>query len=201
MGRHTPPLSAVEQKKYLEDYLVTDLRWLLRAATEWHVQHTLNLCIPGYEGQVFAMDSAFLHARTLFEFLTKCTSHNYYGANAFGIAPLVSAAYDGPWKCHLHAALMHAQDRSRKELLKSFDGLSEKGLHEMPVDFAREVVRLWREFSSALEKMGLADLSSIASDGLATAVREATAVAHSLMAQRSSEIAAKPPVTIPPITW
>lgn len=197
MGRYTPKMTDEELATYLVEHLVKELQWLLRAATEWHVQETLNLGKVGYEVHVFAMDSAFLHARTLFEFLTRCTSNNYYGCNAFGIAPQVSDLYDGEWCNQLHAALMHAQDRSQKVPLESFDLTTTKPLHKMPVDFAKEVVRLWRDFAMALgrhSRSTIEQLEKVAHDGLEQAVRDAELVA-------SSEMATQHNVTIPAITW
>jgi len=83
---------------YLRDHLANELHWLLRAANEWTVQHDLNLGIDGYHVQVYAMDSAFLHARTLFEFFTQPTGRNYYGVDQFGITPpLDSPLYQSGW--------------------------------------------------------------------------------------------------------
>ena len=92
------------------------------------------------------MDSACLHARTLFEFFTRPTGNNYYGLDALGMNPLRSALYTNDWAGPLHSFLMHAQDRSKPRQLKSFDPSEpSKDLNRMPVDFAEEVVRLWRE--------------------------------------------------------
>ncbi|MDZ4654955.1 MAG: hypothetical protein U1F44_03680 [Coriobacteriia bacterium] len=182
MGRHTPAMSDTELAVYLEEHLATELQWLLRAATEWHVQDTLKLGIEGYEVQVFAMDSAFLHARTLLEFLTKCTSDNYYGCDAFGISRLESQRYGGAWEEHLHAALMHAQDRSETTMLLGFDGQSRKRLDQMPVDFAKEVVRLWREFAVALgdhDRPTISRLQGVAEKSLEDAIVNADRVANS----------------------
>ncbi|MGK2886165.1 MAG: hypothetical protein ACSLE8_15555 [Rhodococcus sp. (in: high G+C Gram-positive bacteria)] len=151
MGKHTPKMTDPELVKYLDEHLGSELKWLLRAATEWHVQKTLHLKIDGYNVQVYAMDSSFLRARTLFEFLTQKTTGNYYGADAFGVPLLVSPLYKDEWRGALHGAVMHAQDRSKPGVVKSFDPSDPlKKLKEMPVDFGREIVRLWRDFAAAL---------------------------------------------------
>lgn len=59
--------SVAQLEHYLEEHLTKELAWLLRAATEWHAQHCMNLGIDGYSMQVYALDSTVLHARTLFE--------------------------------------------------------------------------------------------------------------------------------------
>jgi hypothetical protein len=145
MGRNTPRLSRAEKKDYLKRHLSNELEWLLRSAAEWHVQNTLRLGVPGYEIQVFAMDSAALHARTLFEFFTKGTTDNYYGLDAFDIGTIPSELYTDDWEPILHSFLMHAQDRSDPKQLLSFDRTIHKDLNQMAVDFAREIVRLWKE--------------------------------------------------------
>jgi hypothetical protein len=69
MGKNTPRLNDERKKDYIEQHLFNELRWLLAAATEWSIQNQLNLGMVGYDVQVYAMDSAFLHARALFEFV------------------------------------------------------------------------------------------------------------------------------------
>jgi len=166
MGTHTPPMNNAELKLYLEQHLANELHWLLRAATEWHVQEELQLQIDGYHVQVYAMDSAFLHARTLFEFFTKSTCNNYYGCNIYGgISLITSTLYsnrsDG-WQNCLHAYMMHAQDRSSPSQLISFGSpLITKDLNKMPIDFAKEIVRLWREFVKLLSYNSNPDIQAL----------------------------------------
>lgn len=40
--------SVAQLEHYLEEHLTKELAWLLRAATEWHAQHCMNLGIDGY---------------------------------------------------------------------------------------------------------------------------------------------------------
>lgn len=107
--------------------------------------------------QVFAMDSTFLHTRTLFEFFTQETTVNHYGYNAFRIDMKPAGALEVPtpyltenWNEALHAYLMHAQDRTVPRKLTSFDRSKTNDIKNMPVDFAQEIVRLWREFTAQL---------------------------------------------------
>ncbi|HKX73151.1 MAG TPA: hypothetical protein VJM32_04025 [Candidatus Saccharimonadales bacterium] len=161
MGRNTPQMNNVQLKDYLESHLNGELQWLLRAATEWHAQKQLNLRVGGYHAQVYAMDSAFLHARTLFEFFTKNTSDNYYAVDAYGLAPIQSPLYTNNWVGVLHGYLMHAQDRSSPRQLTSFDGSTSRDLNQMPTDFAREVVRLWTEFCKELASSSDSNISAL----------------------------------------
>lgn len=184
MGRHTPPLDERGKREYIEKHLSNELHWLLRAATEWHIQDQLRLEIDGYHVQVYAMDSACLHARALFEFFVNRTTDNYYGYDQFlGGDPLESDSY-GNWKGPLHGFLMHAQDRSSPVPLKTLEG--DKDLNQMPVDFAREVLRLWEGFEARLSQSGNSDdqaLKQLARSKRKEAIEGAERVANSDVAQ------------------
>lgn len=148
-------MSPTQLEEFLVDHLAYELRWLLRAASEWHAQSHMNLREPGYQVQIYAMDSTVLHARTLFEFFTKPTSSVYYGYTEYGIREISSISYRS-WSGPIHIFMMHAQDRFNplQRPIISFDGTCSKQLNEMPVDFAREIVRMWREFISLLKAHG-----------------------------------------------
>jgi hypothetical protein len=130
--------------------------------------------------QVFAMDSTFLHARTLFEFFTKKTGDNYYGYDEFSV-DMTAGARQVPtpyltekWVVALHAYLMHAQDRTVPRHLKSFNGTTTKDFKKMPVEFAKGVVQLWREFAvllGASTDPGIQKLGQIATDILGDAIK------------------------------
>lgn len=194
-------MNDAEVSHYLLEFLGKELQWTLRAATEWHVQNSLHLLLGGYEVQVFAMDSTFLHARMLFEFLTQPTSENYYGCDAFGVPPLKSDLYQADWKAPLHAYMMHAQDRSKPRQLESFDGLNAKDLNQMPVDFGKEIVRLWTEFAKSLgcsSNARMAALDGSARTLLTIAIENAAKVATSEVALQH---AARQGKIIPPLQW
>lgn len=194
-------MNDAEASHYLLEFLDKELQWTLRAATEWHVQNSLHLSLGGYEVQVFAMDSTFLHARTLFEFLTQLTSENYYGCDNFGVPPLKSDLYQADWKAPLHAYMMHAQDRSKPRQLKSFDGLNAKDLNQMPVDFGKEIVRLWTEFAKSLgcsSNARMAELAGSARTLLTSAIENAAKVATSEIALQHATRQGK---IIPPLQW
>ena len=154
-------MSQPDPTDYLERHLYNDLRWLLCAAAEWHVQHTINPDdrIVGQHIKLYAMDSAALHARALFEFFTQSTRPNHIGIDLYGLETISSPNYGdrrsnpalGCWSSPLHSHLMHLQDRTVGQRLKSFDGSTMKDLNRMPVDFGHEVVCLWREFIRRLQ--------------------------------------------------
>lgn len=184
---HTPPMTNPELGVYLENHLNNELQWLLRAASEWHVQDKLQLKIVGYSVQVYAMDSAFLHARTLFEFFTQRTSPNYYGCDAFHINIIPSPIYTTNWKDILHSYLMHAQNRSNPRQLASLSGGTSKDLNKMPVDFAKEIIRLWQEFIKLLKASSdtdIQDLAIIATDKLDEAKANTLPVFNNPMVKR-----------------
>lgn len=203
---HTPPMTYIDLDYYLKNHLSNEIYWLLRAATEWYAQKELNLAVDGYHVQVYSMDSTFLHARTLFEFFTKKTGVNYYGYSEYKIPPnkLVSSLYTSNltsnpinigWDGPLHSFIMHAQDRSTPSKLKSYDGLSMKDLNEMPVDFAKEVVRLWRDFVKELSlssDASIQPLSTIADVILDDAIKTTANVLDNQFTKKQS---------IPNIDW
>jgi hypothetical protein len=156
-------MSSDQLKTYLERDLANELDWLVRAATEWHAQSHMALDIDGYTVQVYAMDSAFLHARTLFEFFTRKTQDYFYGHDEYGVTNKIkSSLYEKHWSSSLHARLMHAQDRSKSPDVKSFDPAeSKKHIKNMPVDFAMEVVRMWRKFACALQTLADEDMQRL----------------------------------------
>lgn len=182
-------MTNAQLRTYLEDNLAAELAWVLRAAVEWHIQDRAKLELDGYHMQVYTMDSCFVRSRALFEFFTKrLTTDNYYTcADQFGtITPLVSTLYTSDrrsghvgWDNPLHSHLMHAQSRISSNQLQGFDPSEQKDLKEMPLDFAREIVRLWREFSKAMHASSdtfIKSLSPIADSILVDAINGADKV-------------------------
>jgi|SRR5882672_3334977 len=185
MGKNTPPLDHTQKEKYIELHLFNELLWLLGAATEWSIQDQLKLEIVGYNVQVYAMDSALLHARALFEFFVQSTNDNHYGCDQFLGTVLKSDSYSGNWKGPLHMSLMHAQDRSSPRPLKSAG--VEKDLNQMPVDFAREILNLWVEFEGTLDKSDEPRdlrLKELAREKRKEAIERAECVVNSTVAQQ-----------------
>lgn len=188
MGTNTPHLDHAAKKDYLEQHLFVDLQWLLYAATEWSIQEKLQLQKDGYMVQNYAMDSASLHARTLFEFFVGRTTDNHYGTDEFLFAPLTSKNYDD-WKRPLHSFLMHAQDRSKPRPLMTSSG-QPKDLNQMPVEFANEILRLWQEFE---KQLGVSsdqtdhELRDLARSKREEAIKNARCVVSSCVAQQHSK--------------
>jgi hypothetical protein len=147
---------------YLRAHLGNEIRYLLTAATEWHAQSVMELKEPGHEVQVYAMDSTFVHARSLFEFFTEKTTDFHYGFDIYALDRLRSLLYEKHWKAPLHSHLMHTQDRTATAKLPSFEKDSPpKDLNAMPVDFGQEAVRLWREFTESLVQQHNPELGAL----------------------------------------
>jgi hypothetical protein len=185
MGKNTLRLDHKQKQEYIALHLFNELRWLLGAATEWSIQDQLDLQKVGYDVQVYAMDSALLHARALFEFFVQLPTKNHYSSSQFLGTVLNSSSYVNDWKGPLHARLMHAQDRSLPAPLKS-SGL-EKDLNQMPVDFAHEILKLWEQFEERLGKNGNeADqkLQELAREKRKEAIEKAECVVNSCVAQQ-----------------
>ena len=147
-------MSQPNASDYLEVHLYNDLRWLLCAATEWHVQQSVNPTdnIKGQHIKLYAMDSAALHARALLEFFTNHGSNSGRLQSLYGIQSITSQRYPGDWVRPLNTHLMHAQDRSVGQQLTGADGRTKRDLNRMPVDFGHEVVNLWRQFIRQLKR-------------------------------------------------
>jgi len=156
--KRTPRLDATAKRDYLEKHLSNELDWLLRAASEWHVQVQLNLGVNGYQVQNYTVDSACLHARSLFEFFChpykRDETGNHYSCDQYIGHVLESKLYRDSWSDPLHAYLMHTQDRSTPRRIIGFGDppVERDNLNKMPVDFAFEVLKLWQRFEEELGK-------------------------------------------------
>lgn len=187
MVNNTPHLNHKDKEEYIKLHLFNELRWLLSAATEWSIQDQLKLEKVGYNVQVYAMDSAFVHARTLFEFFVGAKTGNHYGVAEFlgSGTTLTSASYSNNWAGPLHAFFMHAQDRSSPAPLQTSGAT--KDLNQMPVEFAREILRLWEEFEGRLGKSGDPGdqkLGKLARDKRQEAIENAQCVVKSTIAHQ-----------------
>jgi hypothetical protein len=188
MGKNTPKFDQKTKKEYVEKHLFNELRWLLGAATEWSIQEQLKLNKVGYDVWVYALDSASLHARVLFEFFLKQTNDNHYGANEFIGMVLQSNNYTNDWSGPLHSFLMHAQGRSNPVPLRATGTM--KDLNKMPVEFAQEILRLWKEFELELIKTKTPTnkiLYDLAIERRKKAIQHAACVASSCVAQQHAK--------------
>lgn len=187
-------MSQQDPREYLEIHLFNDLLWLLCAATEWHVQQTVNPKddIEGQHIKLYALDSATLHARALLEFFTSGrTVRNHLGMDLYGLQAITSELYSDNWKDPMNRYLMHANERPGGQQLTRFNGEGTKHLKRMPIDFGREVVRLWRTFIGRLRSKD-DQLATLAQSKLAEAITRAAYVVTSPINESYD---------IGPITW
>lgn len=163
------PLADPAKEEFLREDLYNELRWLLCAATEWHACRKLAKepgCRQPHHLIVYTMDSALLHARSLYEFFTAASikpdrrtwrdySHN---------ARQESVTYDKFIK-PLHGRVMHL-NRDRE----GYDAVKDE-----VVNLAADVLRLWDDFS---KKSDVKPYVQSLQEYRELAVREAEAVAE-----------------------
>lgn len=151
-------------------HLFDGLTYLLQAAQEWQCQRDLRLELGGYQVKVYAMDSVFLRARSLFEFFTGKGRDNYCHARCLLGLPdqLTYSRYtrhpsgaNSSWKHVLHYGSIHIQDRDSPVQLGGYNG-DFKDLNEMPVDFARGILDVWEDFENELKAAGDTQLHQMA---------------------------------------
>jgi hypothetical protein len=168
--------------KAIEEDLFNELRWLLCAATEWDAHNRLIgeppqkpiVAEPCCHLKVYAMDSAFAHARSLYEFFTtpeKTVLRNEerrfnrltwrdYSVNAVQ----ESGPYDG-LRGPLHGRVMHVcKDRSGYEQIK-----------KEVVTLAADILGLWERFSQLPD---LREYASLLDKCRIQAIEEAESVAN-----------------------
>ena len=140
-------MDAVLLKKYVEEDLYNELRWLLTAATHWAAYDELvdkksrrSSGDFSLHFKVFVMDSAFLHARALYEFLTATSTHNADRLTwkDFGLAAgLISTKYLPDFIKDLHGRSMHLnKNRSANNPIKGD-----------VVEVAQDILNLWDRFT------------------------------------------------------
>jgi hypothetical protein len=161
-------------KGYIEKDLYNELRWLLCAATEWDALHQLigeppqvpKIKEPCFHLKVYTMDSALLHARSLYEFFT---------ATRFTGGRLTWRAYS-PQACQqsgkydkfmkpLHGRVMHI-DKDRAGYVE---------IKKEVVNFASDILDLWDGFSKT---SGLAPYLGLLDQFRKEAIVEAEKVAE-----------------------
>lgn len=129
-------MTVADKKSFIETDLYYELRCLLGAATIWQALKETGV---GFD-VVIAMDSAFVHARCLFNFFTSGGS-NDISIVEFGPQPYDSPTYD-QWKEALHRHVLHVA-KGRAAPANLIHGAH---LNEQVLAFAHEGLRLWRDF-------------------------------------------------------
>jgi hypothetical protein len=128
-----------EKRRFIQTELCYELRCLLGAATLWQAFKDAD---AGFD-VVVAQDSAFVHARCLFNFFTSTKSGHDISIVEFGPEPYESSIYE-MWKEPLNRHVLRiAKGRAKPSNLK-------KGRHinEQILVFANEILRLWEQFET-----------------------------------------------------
>ena len=158
-------------RESIEIDLLYELKYLLCAATEWEAQRILvgeppTIKEPCAHVKVYTMDSAFVHARCLYEFFTSTkppgdkVNWQNFGQNA----GQSSAKYD-TYRDALHLRSIHlGKNRASQDEIKN-----------EVVNFATDVLDLWDFFS---KNPDLKDYAIVLDQTRKQAIKEAEAVAN-----------------------
>lgn len=154
---------------YIGVHLAYELKYLLVAATTWQaVQH------PGDREPwpphlvVMSMDSAFVHARVLYEFVTREDHWKRTAAHMPRIAPLWVKYEDA-----MHRRVLHPDPR-RPQAAGTQHG---DDLKDRVVDFARDLLALWDDITTDPQ---MRPYRSTMSNTRAAAVADAKQVADAM---------------------
>lgn len=147
-------MSPEDKKKFIEDHLYHELCSLLEAAAFWQV---LKDSRAGCEISL-VMESAFVHARTLFVFFA-ATEGNKENANSMRMTDFGLTMYKSPIYSTTKEALNRHIFHLNKNRLKPTNQKNSGHINEKVKIFADEILRLWEMFE---EEDGLGELGSIA---------------------------------------
>src|SRR5262249_14950370 len=134
-GEALMALKSHEKSPFIRNELCHELRCLLGAVTVWEA---FSKAQAGFD-VVVAMDSAFVHARCLFNFFTLEKGGNDVSVTEFGPAsPYSSAVYDS-WREPLNRHVLHiAKGRTTPTNV-----VSSGHLNQQVGAFGHEVLGLW----------------------------------------------------------
>lgn len=165
------PLLRADKERVIDEDLYNELRWMVVAAVTW-----LSPNRPGRPRhlKVLAMDSALLHARSLYVFLSRTKRNSQYSDEVvcgdFGVDPAPVGKVWPELKDGVDARLFHIRrDRPIKDPVK--DAV------EPLVD---DVLAMWKDFGVKLAAAAETDLASRCTSALGMALDEGDAVARTL---------------------
>lgn len=99
---------------------------------------------------VYALDSALLHARSLFEFFTHtdpARKKNLVTWKDFNLEKAISSELYKEWIKPLHHHVMHLENRL--DVTNEINGVH---LKDMVTKFSAEIINIWRIFSAKINK-------------------------------------------------
>lgn len=128
-------LDTPKTKAFITSDLFHELRCLLGAATIWQAFKNSR---RGFDVAV-AMDSSFVHARSLFQFFNSSRGGDDVSIADLGLQPYESATYD-TWREPLNRHLFHiSKGRLSPSNVQGRAHLKDQVLH-----FANEILDLWK---------------------------------------------------------
>ena len=136
-------------KKFINAHLYNELRYMLCATASWNMAKENPNTTPRHF-VVYTMDSALLHARSLFEFFTHtdpARKKNLVTWKDFNLEEAINSELYKEWIKPLHHHVMHLENR--------FDVTNEiNGVHlkDMVTKFSAEIVNIWSIFSAKINK-------------------------------------------------
>ena len=143
---------AKEQQRLIEQDLYNELRWMLVAATEWHIcdQTVTNTGpLPNLPNhfQVLAMDSACVHIRSLYDFLIVNKTERAdtaYASRDFNVTLAPTPLYKD-YIDSINKRLMHI-DTNRPAPRRQNGKQVKTDLNRKVLDLAQDVLSLWDDF-------------------------------------------------------
>jgi hypothetical protein len=148
--------------RLIEEDLYHEVRFLLVGAANWVAADAANRQVAGSPAEtslpahliVMSMDSAFLHARNLYEFFTtpRNVAQRRLGDRATWLtfnaaAPQRSTLYN-QWRPVLHERLVHLSITRPNPVSASGAPLGATALNGEVLNFAQDVLNLWRAFEA-----------------------------------------------------
>jgi hypothetical protein len=133
------PSGSVNATAYLQGHVYNELRWLLVASTTWvaYQQRGDNLSVRHVD--VMSMDSAFLHARNLYEFWRGERRHCELVFGQKGPESNLYLDNDGTLRRALHRKLFHLDSDREFEPR----GTSDDTLHTRVREISDDVMEQW----------------------------------------------------------
>jgi len=157
----------IDRLTFINDHLFNEYRWLTMATVTWKARRDKGSPFSVVRHlDVLTLDSAALHARTLFDFFCDDKGTEGCARKDLGMkSPLNSSMY-GTIKNELHGYLFHLN--TGRLTNKSRPPIGSPHLKERVIDMFEEIRRLWVEF----ERLAPTDIAVALADARNRATME-----------------------------